>query len=124
MFKLALDSNETPINIFLDLSKVFDTLDRNILLSKLKQYRINGIALNLIENYLSNRNQYVVFNDTTSDIMPITTGAPHGSILGPLLFIMYINDLPEASQIFKFIMYTDDATLLSTIGCFNMCTIK
>ena len=97
----ALDSNETPINIFLDLSKAFDTLDHNILLNKLNHHGINGTAVNLMESYLSNRNQYVVFNDALSDMLPITTGVPQGSILGPLLFIIYINGLPEANQIFN-----------------------
>ena len=117
----ALDYNKTPIHIFLDLSKAFDTLDHNILLSKLKHYGINGTALNLMESYLSNTNQYIVFKDTISDMLPITTGVPQGSILGPLLFLIYINDLTEASQIFKFIMYADDTTLFSTIPFFKTC---
>ena len=88
----ALDLNESPINTFLDLSKAFESLDHNILLCKLNNYGINGTALNLMGSYLNNINQYVVFNDIISDMLPITTGVPHGSILGPLLFIIYIND--------------------------------
>ena len=86
----TLDKDETPINIFLDLSKAFDTLNHTILLNKLHHYGIRDGSLNLFKSYLQNRKQYVVINNAKSDILDITTGVPQGYILGPLLFIMII----------------------------------
>ena len=114
-----MDIKEVPINIFLDLSKAFDTIDHTILLAKLRYYGIHDTALLLLKSYLNNRKQYVEFEDTKSEILPITVGVPQGSILGPLLFIIYINDFSEASSIFKFIMYADDTTLLSSLAYFG-----
>ena len=79
-----------PISIFLDLSKVFDTLDHSILLHKLKYYEVNTVPLNWFESYLEDRFQFVDYDGTKSNITSITTGVPQGSILGPLLFIIYI----------------------------------
>ena len=85
-----LDLGNTPINIYIDLSKAFDTLDHNILISKLQHYGIKGAALQLLLSYLSNRKQFVQYGDILSQKTDILMGVPHGSILGPLLFIIYI----------------------------------
>ena len=111
----ALDDKDLPISIFMDLSKAFDTLDHTTLLHKLKYYGINGITLNWFNSYLSNRSQYVEIDNVLSTKMVINTGVPQGSILGPLLFLIYMNDIPNSSQAFRFVLYADDTTLFSTI---------
>ena len=114
-----LNNNEVPFSIFLNLSKAIDTLDHNTLLCKLNHYGIEGVPLKLYESYLSNRTQYVEFADVKSETLSIATGVPQGSILRPILFIIYINDFSQASQIFNFISYADDTTLLSTMSNFT-----
>ena len=113
-----MDTNEIPLNIFIDLSKAFDTIDHTILLNTLKYYGLKGSTLNAFQSYLNNRKQYTDIEDTTSTILPIHVGVPQGSILGPILFIVYVNDLPQCSNTFDFIMYADDTTLSSTIDSF------
>ena len=114
-----LDNNEVPINIYLDLSKAFDTINHKILFDKLRHYGITGTAHKLIKSYLTNRKQYTSLSGAHSTMNDITTGVPQGSILGPLLFIIYINDLPNSCNILTPIIYADDTTLyakLSSLG--------
>ena len=106
-----MDLKRTPRNLYLDLSKAFDSLSHKILISKLKHYGICNIALKLMKSYLENRKQYVQFDTCTSDMKSICNGVPQGSILGPLLFFIYINDFPKSSKVFNFLMYADDTTL-------------
>ena len=111
-----MNVGEIPINIYIDLSKAFDTLDHTILLAKLRYYGIRGVAHKLMLNYLSHRYQYVEYNGVQSSSQHINTGVPQGSILGPLLFLFYINDLPLVSPVFRMLMYADDTTLFCNIN--------
>jgi len=108
----AVDMQEFSIGVFIDLSKAFDTLDHNILLRKLEHYGIRGLALQWFQNYLYNRKQCVTLNGATSSIQDIIYGVPQGSILGPVLFILYINDIVNCSDLLSFILFADDTTLL------------
>ncbi len=114
-----MDKGETPINIYLDLSKAFDTLNHDIFLHKLEYYGVSNSSLNLFNNYLTNREQYVEYDDVNSDTLHISTGVPQCSILGPLLFIIYINDMSKVNKIFSFIMYADNTTLSSILKAFK-----
>ena len=89
----AIKRNGTTTGIFLDLLIAFDTIDHNILLYKLEHYGFRGIVLEWFRNYLSNRKQYVSYNSCDSELKYIVCGVPQGSILGPLLFILYVNDI-------------------------------
>ena len=97
-------------------SKAFDSLKHSLLLNKLRHYGISGCSYELLRSYLSNRLQFVDFNGKMSTELAISTGVPQGSVLGPLLFLIYINDLPLVSNIFTMLMYADDTTLYCNVN--------
>ena len=115
-----MDDGKVPFSVFIDLSKAFDTLDHYILIEKLKYYGIEGVQLQLFKSYLENRKQFVDINGTNSELLPINTGVPQGSVLGPLLFLIYVNDISVASNLLKALNYADDTTLSSTLCAFEV----
>ena len=103
-----------PLLLFIDLSKAFDTLDHITVMHKCAWHTIDSL-----QSYLSNRKQYVKFDNVESDLATLITGFSQGSILGPLLFLIYMNDLNNCSSLFKTIMYADDTTLVGNLSNFD-----
>ena len=110
----SLSKKQIVLLLLIDFSKAFDMVDHNILLRKLHRYEIRGQALKLMESYLTNRKQFVSINGKNSPNLTLNFGVPQGSILGPLLFVIYINDIPETHRFAKFILYADDANIILT----------
>ena len=110
----AIEDNKFTIGIFLDFSKAFDTVNHEILLRKLDVYGVRGVANDWVRSYLSNRKQFVTVNGVKSKTMTIECGVPQGSILGPLLFLVYINDLATISTSMEMIMFADDSNFFAT----------
>ena len=114
-----MESGNTPAALYIDLSKAFDTLSFDILLYKLNHYGIKDNAFKLLKSYLTDRQQFAVFNNHNSQTSIIKTGVPQGSILGPLFFSICINDLITVSDKLKFIMYADDTTIYFNLEDFD-----
>ena len=108
----CLDNNEYAVGVFIDLQKAFDTVDHAVLLSKLSFYGIRGRELELFKSYLTNRTHFVENNGIKSNEVEIKHGVPQGSVLGPLLFLVYINDLNKAIKHSHTFHFADDTSLL------------
>jgi len=106
-----IDVNNKILGIFLDLQKAFDTVDHKILLYKLHYYGIRGVMFTWLENYLNDRKQFTIVNSVSSNIGNITCGVPQGSVLGPLLFLIYMNDIKNAVPNNEVKLFADDTNI-------------
>ena len=107
----ATDNKKHAIGVFIDLKKAFDTVDHRILIKKLEHYGVRGAASDWLKSYLSNRKQFVNIDGCSSELLDVICGVPQGSILGPTLFILYINDICNVSNLVKFILFADDTNV-------------
>ena len=108
----ALDDGNIGCGVFVDLQKAFDAVDHQILLAKLNRHGIRGASNDCFKSYLSNCNQYLSINGFDSGLTTINCGLPQGSVLGPLLFLLHINDLNQAMKFCKVHHFADDTNLL------------
>ena len=110
----SIDDKKITVGNFSDLKKAFDTINHELLLKKLECYGIRGIAFSWLKNYIEKRKQFVSLNNVDSSLLDITCGVPQGSVLGPLLFILYINDLCNVSEFLRFVLFADDTNLFAS----------
>lgn len=113
-WRRSLDKREAVIAVAVDLSKAFDSINHNLLLAKLKAYGSSPSALNLISSYLLGRRQRVKLSGVCSSYSEVMVGVPQGSLLGPLLFNIYINDLNYAIPDVSLRLYADDTTMYAS----------
>ena len=109
-----MDQGDKVTGIFLDFSKAFDTFDHNILLLKLEHYGMRGTALDWFRDYMSGRKQFVTYNGVKSSMSNVSCGVPQGSILGPLLFLIYANDIQNVTHHSFPLLFPDDSNLFAT----------
>ena len=110
----SMSRKQVSLLLLIDFSKAFDVIEHSTLLTKLRHYGVRGIVLEWFKSYLEGRTQFVTIESADSEPRSIQYGVPQGSILGPLLFVIYINDMPNISSIAKFILYADDANIIVT----------
>ena len=106
----ALDKHKSVIGVFVDFQKAFDTVPHELLLKKLSHYGIRGCILKWFESYLSDRTQRTIYEGSQSLPLPVTYGVPQGSVLGPILFLLNINDISNAFNKFKVVLFADDSS--------------
>ena len=107
----SVDSQDVVTGVFLDLSKAFDAIPHHVLIHKLQSYGIRGNQLKLMESYLSNRRQFVSLDGVNSEIKAVNLGVPQGSVLGPLLFVIFINEIGDLDLFGEVYLYADDTSI-------------
>ena len=118
-FYETFNQKELGLAVFIDFSKAFDCLDHRILLSKMEGLGIRGNALKLMKSYITNRKQYVFYNNEYSNPITPQYGTPQGSILGPLIFLIYVNDIVNAARVLSLALYADDVNGYKSNKCFR-----
>ena len=111
--RAAWAGGNVAAGVFVDLKKAFDTVDHRLLLSKLEHYGIRGSALALLESYLRDRSQYVVYGGVESGRGEVKCGVPQGSVLGPLFFLIYVNDMMKACEGLDLVLFADDTNIFA-----------
>ena len=124
LVRLAIDDKKRACCIFLDLSKAFDSIHHDILLSILFNYGFRGPVHHLLKSYLTNRSQFVQIDSCRSELKPVIGGVPQGSVVGPIMFILYANDLPDFFVQSNITMFADDTNLYQEFPSFDLMHFK